>query len=124
MTKPDTRFLTFWLAAVGALQELAIDVDLGLAAQETLKAYGEPAERGAFVAKETLLLRPIGRLLNDPHARAGFLGLHGPRRHPGEQANQEEHTAAAKHRHVILGNDPPATCFSAFRAGISPLTAI
>jgi acetyl/propionyl-CoA carboxylase alpha subunit len=75
MMKPDTGFLTSWLAAVGALQQVARDVDLALAAQEMLRAIDGPAAR-VFAAKETLLLRPMARLLADPHALAGFLGLY------------------------------------------------
>jgi acetyl/propionyl-CoA carboxylase alpha subunit len=76
MLKPDTGFLTCWLAAVGALHELARDVDLGLAVERMLED-GDALE--AIAVKETLLLRPIARLLADPHALAGFLGLHGGR---------------------------------------------
>ncbi len=79
MLKPDTGFLTRWLAAVGALQELARDVDLEIAAAEMLASLKDRDARAAFAAKETLLLRPVGRLLRDPHAMAGFLGRHGGR---------------------------------------------
>jgi biotin carboxyl carrier protein len=79
MLKPDTGFLTCWLAAVGALQEVARDVDLELAAQQMLGGMTDEDARQVFAAKETLLLRPMGRLLADPHALAGFLGLHGGR---------------------------------------------
>ena len=74
MLKPDTGFLRCWLAAVGALQEVARDVDLELAAEEMLRGMTGPGARGIFAAKETLLLRPMGRLFKDPHALAGFLG--------------------------------------------------
>jgi acetyl/propionyl-CoA carboxylase alpha subunit len=79
MLKPDTGFLTSWLAAVGALHEVARDIDLELVAGETLEGFTDAEARAVFAAKETLLLRPIGRLLRDPHALAGFLGLHGGR---------------------------------------------
>jgi acetyl/propionyl-CoA carboxylase alpha subunit len=79
MLKPDTRFLTSWLAAVGALHELAAQVDLQLAVDQLLAGVGDRDARSAIAAKETLLLRPIRRLLADPHALAGFLGLHGGR---------------------------------------------
>ena len=79
MMKPNTRFMGPYLAAVGALQLLARDVDLDLAAGELGKQLpGKPA-REAFAAQETLYLRPLGRLLGDPHALAGFLGLHDGR---------------------------------------------
>jgi acetyl/propionyl-CoA carboxylase alpha subunit len=79
MLKPDTGFLTNWLAAVGALHEIAQDVDLALAAGERLKRFADGEARKIFAAKETLLLRPLGLLLDDPHALAGFLGLTGGR---------------------------------------------
>jgi len=76
MMKPNTRFLPSYLAAVGSLQELARDFDLGLAAQESLARMPDRAAKTVYAAKETLLLRPLGRLLADPHALAGFIGLH------------------------------------------------
>ena len=79
MLKPDTGFLTNWLAAVGALQEVAQDVDLELAAGERLAGFTDSEARKVFAAKETLLLRPMQRLLGDAHALAGFLGLTGGR---------------------------------------------
>ena len=74
MLKPDTGFLTNWLAAVGALHEIARDVDLGVAAAALLEGMPAGDARAVFAAKETLLVRPMGRLLRDPHALAGFLG--------------------------------------------------
>ncbi|MEE2673723.1 MAG: biotin/lipoyl-containing protein [Myxococcota bacterium] len=79
MLKPDTGFLTNWLAAVGALKEVAQDVDLAYAAGARLEGLPDSEARKVFAAKETLLLRPMGRLLGDPHALAGFLGLTGGR---------------------------------------------
>ena len=76
MMKPNTRFLTQYLAAVGSLQIIARDVDLGIAAAATTKKIEDPASRSLLSQKETLLLRPLGRLLADPHALAGFIGLH------------------------------------------------
>jgi len=79
MLKPSTRFLTHYLAAVGALQVVARDVDLQLAANEMVAQLPDAASRRVFQSKETLLLRPLGRLLADPHALAGFIGLHDGR---------------------------------------------
>jgi len=79
MLKPDTGFLRGWLAAVGALQEIARDVDLDVAVQKMLRDMPDPEARGVFAAKETLLLRPLGRLLADPHALAGFVGRYAGR---------------------------------------------
>ncbi len=79
MLKPDTGFLRNWLAAVGALEEVARDVDLEIAVEQKLKSITEPDARSVFAAKETLLLRPMSRLFADPHALAGFLGRHAGR---------------------------------------------
>jgi biotin carboxyl carrier protein len=79
MLKPDTGFLRGWLAAVGALQELARDVDLGVIVSKMLGEMSGADARGVFASKETLLLRPLGRLLADPHALAGFLGRYAGR---------------------------------------------
>jgi len=76
MMKPNTRFMTPYLAAVGALEILARDVDLTFAAGELLGQLSNASAKKALAAQETLLLRPIGRLLADAHALAGFLGLY------------------------------------------------
>jgi acetyl/propionyl-CoA carboxylase alpha subunit len=76
MLKPNTRFLTYYLAAVGSLQTIARDVDLEVAAIEMLKNLPDAEAKSVFRSKETLLLRPIGRLLADPHGFAGFFGRH------------------------------------------------
>lgn len=79
MMKPNTRFLGHYLAAVGSLATIARDVDLTLAAGELMKRMPTAEAKAAFAAKETLLLRPIERLLADPHALAGFIGRHQDR---------------------------------------------
>ncbi len=76
MMKPNTRFLTHYLAAVGSLQIIARDVDLSVAAAEATRKLKDAESRKLLASKETLLLRPLGRLLSDPHALAGFIGLH------------------------------------------------
>jgi len=79
MMKPNTRFMTPYLAGVGALETLARDVDLGIAATELTSRMPSDSARKALATQETLLLRPLGRLLGDAHALAGFLGLHDGR---------------------------------------------
>ena len=76
MMKPNTRFLGYYLAAVGSLAQIARDVDLDVAANRMMAALENDEARRTFGAKETLLLRPIRELLSDPHALAGFVGLH------------------------------------------------
>lgn len=79
MMKPNTRFMTPYLAAVGALKILARDVDLTLAAGNLIARSSDASGKEVLAAQETLLLRPLGRLFADAHALAGFLGLHDGR---------------------------------------------
>jgi biotin carboxyl carrier protein len=79
MMKPNTRFMTPYLAAVGALKILARDVDLTLAAGNLMARSSDASGKEVLAAQETLLLRPLGRLFADAHALAGFLGLHDGR---------------------------------------------
>jgi acetyl/propionyl-CoA carboxylase alpha subunit len=74
MAMPDTRFMQSYLAGVGALQEVIDDVDLDLAAAELLARLPDPEAKQVFAAKETLLIRPLRKLLAEPHVLAGFLG--------------------------------------------------
>ncbi|HEY5658458.1 MAG TPA: biotin/lipoyl-containing protein, partial [Myxococcota bacterium] len=74
MAEPDTRFMTSYLAAVGALQRVVRDVDLELAMRELLAQQPDDAAREVLERKETLLLRPLQALLADPHLLGGFLG--------------------------------------------------
>ncbi len=76
MAEPSTRFMQSYLAAVGALQQMVNDFDLTLAWQELVKRQKDPAARGVLLAKETLLQRPVGLLLQNPHVLGGFLGRH------------------------------------------------
>jgi acetyl/propionyl-CoA carboxylase alpha subunit len=73
MAEPTTRFTQPFLAAVGALQQLANDVDVPLAFDEVMRRTAAGAQR-LLAAKETLLERPLGALLANPHVLAGFLG--------------------------------------------------
>ena len=74
MAKPDTRFMLGYLAGVGALQKVVNDVDLVVAVRDILARLDDRSAREVFALKETLLLRPLRRLLGNPHALAGFIG--------------------------------------------------
>jgi biotin carboxyl carrier protein len=74
MAEPDTRFMASYLAAVGALAQLARDLDLELAAAELARALPDAEARAVFAGKQTLLVRPIERLLANAHVLGGFLG--------------------------------------------------
>ena len=74
MMKPNTGFMVPYLAAVGALKILGRDVDLDQAALTLVGRQPSRSAKQALIAQETLLKRPLGRLISDPHALAGFLG--------------------------------------------------
>ena len=77
MAEPDTRFMQSYLAAVGALQEIAVSVDPEVAWADFARSAAESA-RETLAAKQTLLLRPLRQLLAKPHLLGGFLGrYHG-----------------------------------------------
>lgn len=74
MFKPNTRFMTSYLAAVGALEEIAKDVDIDLIWHKMLKNAGDRETKKYLQHKYTLLTRPLKLILADPHKLAGFLG--------------------------------------------------
>jgi acetyl/propionyl-CoA carboxylase alpha subunit len=74
MAEPTTRFMGAYLGAVGALAQIANDVDLDLAYHERLRAQRDHDARSVLEAKETLLLRPLARLFANAHLLGGFLG--------------------------------------------------
>ena len=75
MAEPTTRFMQSYLAAVGALQQVVGDFDLQIAWQEMRKGVAKDEQaRAVLDQKETLILRPLGLLLESPHMLGGFLG--------------------------------------------------
>jgi biotin carboxyl carrier protein len=50
------------------------DVDLMIAVRDILARLDDRSAKQVFAQKETLLLRPLRRLLGNPHALAGFIG--------------------------------------------------
>jgi biotin carboxyl carrier protein len=59
---------------VGALEKLASGFDLEIAFAELSKREGDAEARRVLASKQTLLTRPIARLLANPHVLGGFLG--------------------------------------------------
>lgn len=74
MFKPNTRFMMSYLAAVGALEEIARDVDVDILWDHLVKNAKSPAEAKALQRKYTFTTRPIKIILSQPHKLAGFLG--------------------------------------------------
>jgi len=89
MAKPTTRFVVPYLTLMGRLKEEASQIDSSVAFLGMRKHYAKlaaaqaPEDPGFAHAvsavldrKGTLLLRPIDRLLEDPHLLSGWLSLH------------------------------------------------
>ncbi|MEM8659619.1 MAG: biotin/lipoyl-containing protein [Pseudomonadota bacterium] len=86
--RPTTRFIVPYLTAVGELKQRANSTDIHYAYQsigERLLLDVKTAENGgekaataladALQLKETLLLRPLETLLNEPHVLSGWLSI-------------------------------------------------
>lgn len=73
LVKPTTQFMSFYLAGIGALGKAARDVDLSYAWSALMRGQA-PEARAVLELKQTLLLRPIERLLSNPHLLGGFIG--------------------------------------------------
>ena len=89
MAKPTTRFVVPYLTLMGQLKEESKKIDTVFAFLEMKKHYArqvakaspdDPAMAKAMSEvldrKGTLLTRPMGRLLDDPHLLSGWLSLH------------------------------------------------
>jgi acetyl/propionyl-CoA carboxylase alpha subunit len=81
--RPTTRFIVPYLTAVGELKREARDIDLESAwrrvcERELADLKGEDAQalRATLERKQTLLLRPLGILLEQPHLLSGWLSIH------------------------------------------------
>ncbi len=74
MAEPNTRFMTSYLGAVGALEQTASSIDFEFAFSQLVGRTSDAAARAALEAKETLLLRPLARLFANAHLIGGFLG--------------------------------------------------
>ena len=83
--RPTTKFIVPYLTAVGLLKELGNNLDLDYCfTQLHRRAVADAGDDKALAAavgdviarKQTLLLRPIKRLIDQPHALAGWLSVH------------------------------------------------
>ena len=80
--RPTTRFIVPYLTAVGELKAQANQLDLEYAWQHigraAVKGHSEEAAKAlksSLELKGTLLLRPLERLLAEPHILAGWLSI-------------------------------------------------
>ncbi|MEM1113566.1 MAG: biotin/lipoyl-containing protein [Pseudomonadota bacterium] len=80
--RPTTRFIVPYLTAVGELKQQANNMDLDFAWKEISKSAldgasddSKSALRDALQLKQTLLLRPLEVLLEEPHILAGWLSV-------------------------------------------------
>jgi len=78
MFKPNTKFMTFYLAAIGALETVIKDVDLEILWKEgSKKVLGKETSLSKVLQRKmTLIMRPIKMLLQNPHTLGGFIGFH------------------------------------------------
>lgn len=78
MFKPSTRFMNSYLAGVGAIEQLLVDIDLEVLWKEISKKElaNEPNGTKALNRKLTLLTRPLREIFKSPHVLAGFIGYH------------------------------------------------
>ncbi len=81
--RPTTRFIVPYLTAVGELKQQANNLDVDFAysrISEQALAGLEDEARSALAQtlqlKESLLLRPLKRLLAEPHVLSGWLSIH------------------------------------------------
>lgn len=84
--RPTTRFIVPYLTAVGELGQQAASIDLAQAWQalcdrelEGLDQSATAALRETLELKQTLLKRPVQRLLDQPHLLSGWLSAHRER---------------------------------------------
>lgn len=84
--RPTTRFIVPYLTAVGELGQQAASIDLAQAWQalcdrelEGLDQSAAAALRETLELKQTLLKRPVQRLLDQPHLLSGWLSVHRER---------------------------------------------
>ncbi|MEZ5555656.1 biotin/lipoyl-containing protein [Haliea sp.] len=80
--RPTTRFIVPYLTAVGELKAQANKLDIDFAWQQISRAAlkgltdeAAKALRSCLELKSTLLLRPLERLLAEPHILAGWLSV-------------------------------------------------
>lgn len=80
--RPTTRFIVPYLTAVGELKQRANSIDLAYAYKQICGQAMAGADGGAKEAlaqtlqlKESLLLRPLERLLEEPHYLSGWLSI-------------------------------------------------
>ena len=81
--RPTTRFIVPYLTAVGELKREASSIDLAHAwkavsvqAMDGFEGDDAKAVRETLDLKQTLLLRPIEKLLEQPHLLSGWLSVH------------------------------------------------
>jgi acetyl/propionyl-CoA carboxylase alpha subunit len=92
MVKPNTRFVQAYLALAGKLKHAGNSLNLELAweytRREILGASGKEAA-SVFDTKQTLILRPLMRLLDNPHLLMGWLAPRQQRRWDFDEARFE-----------------------------------
>ena len=95
--RPTTKFIVPYITAVGLLKKEASNIDLTYAYQVIRASYLDTADGDADLLackahvidrKKSLLLRPLNKLLNNPHALSGWLSIHSADCSIGDNANK------------------------------------
>ncbi|MEY4581320.1 MAG: hypothetical protein RL701_6023, partial [Pseudomonadota bacterium] len=79
LIKPSTQFMNYYLAGVGAVADVTRGLDLEHAWKTLAAKHPSKPASDVLELKQTLLLRPLQRLLDHAHLLAGFVGLHNNR---------------------------------------------
>ncbi|MCZ8342027.1 MAG: biotin carboxylase [Leptospira sp.] len=75
MFKPSTAFMISYLAGIGSLQSVVNDIDLEYLWSEKSKA-ADANKKKVLSKKLTLIMRPLEKILSNPHVLGGFLGYY------------------------------------------------
>lgn len=75
MFKPSTAFMISYLAGIGSLQSIINDIDLEYLWSEKLK-LADVNQKKIISKKLTLVMRPLEKILANPHVLGGFLGYY------------------------------------------------
>ncbi len=95
--RPTTKFIVPYITAVGLLKKEASNIDLTYAYQVIRASYLDTPDADTDLLackahvidrKQSLLLRPLNKLLNNPHALSGWLSIHSDDCAISENTNQ------------------------------------
>ena len=108
LVKPSTQFMSYYLAGVASVAEVARSVDLEHAWQTLTAQQKDKSAREVIELKQTLLLRPLQRLFEQPHLLCGFFGRYVGQLFRRSDVSSVSSVSAASgagsHRYQFIGN--------------------